>query len=130
MNDYFTGILDASGVEYHGDSAYDYWKGFVGIELKKDAGALTCKNGTPCGKRCLPKGQKCRSALGKVGSAAGKVGDLLLGNTYTDLRRSHAKGEKAGKALLKAGAKLAARGALGAAAVYGMNKSMQNQGYN
>jgi hypothetical protein len=61
VNDYFTGILDASGVEYHGDSAYDYWKGFVGVELKKDAKVVTCKKGgVPCRGRCLPQGQKCR----------------------------------------------------------------------
>jgi hypothetical protein len=28
INEYFSGILFGEGVEYHGDSAYEYWKGF------------------------------------------------------------------------------------------------------
>ena len=71
INEYFSGILFGEGVEYHGDSAYEYWKGFNEIETRTDAKAMKCtKGGVPCGGRCLPAGQKCRSKLGTAAKLA------------------------------------------------------------
>ena len=77
FNDYFLAQLHSAGANYHGDSAYIYWQGFVGADVRMDRGALKCKPGnTPCGGSCLPRGSKCRSQGGglKQGGKMGKIG--------------------------------------------------------
>lgn len=106
VNDYFLAKLDAEGVEYHGDSAYEYWAGRQGIPVRKDG--LNCKTGTPCGNRCIPKGHKCRvGASGASGMALKQGGSRL-------------------KTGMKIAGGVAAAGALGAAAI-GVSNRMKNQ---
>ena len=53
VNGYCRAIIDAIGLNYHGDAAYDY---LMGARFDADK----CKTGTPCGGTCLPKGHKCK----------------------------------------------------------------------
>lgn len=72
INDYFSAQLECDGVEYHGDSAYEYWMGRNGATVRGDG--LNCKTGTPCGNRCIPRGQKCRVGASGASGAALKQG--------------------------------------------------------
>jgi len=76
INDYYTAKLDAEGVDYHGDSAYEYWMGRQGVPIRRDG--LQCKTGTPCGNRCIPKGHKCRVGSSGASGAALKQGGSKL----------------------------------------------------
>lgn len=72
LNEYFIGRLDALGVEYRGDSAFEYLVGRFDAESRLDR-VVKCKGGgTPCGGRCLPKGQKCRVGANGASKAAMK----------------------------------------------------------
>lgn len=76
INDYFSAQLECDGVEYHGDSAYEYWMGRNGVVVRGDG--LNCKTGTPCGNRCIPRGQKCRvGASGASGAALRQGGKSI-----------------------------------------------------
>ncbi len=102
VNDYFLAKLDAEGVEYHGDSAYEYWMGRQGVDIRRDG--LQCKTGTPCGNRCIPKGRKCRvgssgasgAALKQSGSKLkqgpiGAVREAFSNNAITDYQKGGTK---------------------------------------
>jgi len=106
INDYYTAKLDAEGVEYHGDSAYEYWMGRQGVPIRRDG--LQCKTGTPCGNRCIPRGHKCRVGSSGASGAALKQGGSKL------------------KTGLKIAGGVAAAGALGAAGL-GVSQYMKNK---
>ena len=72
INDYYSAKLAVEGVEYHGDSAFEYWKGRNGDPVRVDG--INCKSGTPCGGRCLPQGQKCRVGASGASGIALKQG--------------------------------------------------------
>ena len=60
INEYARGVLDETGIEYHGDSEYAWTQGY----FRMDA-AVKCKSGgVPCGNICLPRGKKCRKGAG------------------------------------------------------------------
>ena len=109
INDYFIGALQTEGVEYHGDSAYEYFLGFSGLEIHRDAGALKCKPGnTPCGRKCLPKGQKCRmqGGHGGLGSPGGrgrglKIGGAIAGAAALGGVGALVGGTKAGRGMVR-----------------------------
>jgi hypothetical protein len=58
LNDYCLARLAMEGIEYHGDSAYEYWMG------RNDAG------GRACGGSHIAAGKKCHVGGGSVGSPA------------------------------------------------------------
>jgi len=73
VDDYYRGVLQSKGIEYHGDSAYLYYLGRTGEDVRCDMGGACPGGGTRCGKRCLPQGQKCRISAGGVGKGIGKA---------------------------------------------------------
>jgi hypothetical protein len=58
LNDYYLARLAMAGIEYYGDSAYDYWMG------RNDAG------GRACGGSHIAAGKKCHVGGGSVGNPA------------------------------------------------------------
>jgi hypothetical protein len=85
INDYFSAKLAMTGVDYHGDSAFEYWKGRNGEPIRTDG--FNCEVGVPCNGKCIPRGHKCRTgasgasgaALKQGGKGIGRAGKLALG---------------------------------------------------
>jgi len=73
VDDYYRGMLQSKGIEYHGDSAYLYYLGRTGEDVRCDMGGACPGGGTRCGKRCLPQGQKCRISAGGAAKGVGKA---------------------------------------------------------
>ena len=87
LNDYYLGRLNAEGVEYYGDSAFEYWKGRCDTVMSMDGHQLECGEGSKrCGNACIPRWKKCRASWNKpvklAAGAAVLTGAALAGTAF------------------------------------------------
>lgn len=125
LNDYFKGRLASIGLVYHGDNAFDYFKGRFDSDEKADARPVRCKaGGTPCGGRCLARGQKCRVGSSGASKAAMKnSGGMNLKDPAT--KRAYNRGVVGGVAGTLG--TIAATNLIAGAAAYGVTRHAEKQ---
>ena len=77
LNDYYSGRLVVEGIDYCGDSAYEYWSG------RSDAQLKCGPESKRCGNACIPKWKKCRASWNKpvkaLAGAAALTGAAVAG---------------------------------------------------
>lgn len=99
LNDYCLGRLNAVGIDYRGDSAYEYLLGRCDEIDRLDGPQLECgPDSKRCGKACIPKWKKCRASWNKpvklAAGAAALTGAVVAGTAFfhprSEMRRAAA----------------------------------------
>ncbi len=95
-NDYYLGRLHAEGIEYHGDSAYQYWLG------RNDARLECGPESKRCGNACIPKWKKCRASWNKpVKALAGAAALTGAGIAATAIFHPRSEMRKAARGMVE-----------------------------